>query len=181
MKKIALFGQYFEKESENMLRDIFDFFEVHQLLCVIELEFYKLLKAKNIFKKSCLTFSSHQDLDESFDLFLSIGGDGTILRAATFIRHLKIPILGINAGRLGFLAKVQKENVGELLTQIIHGEYHLSERTTLQLSTSESLYFNDQADFALNEITVSRRDTTSMITVETYLNDEYLTSYWQMV
>jgi NAD+ kinase len=178
MQKVAIFGQYFEKESQTLLNDVFNFFKQNKINCTIEKEYSKILINHNILKSTCETFTSHKDLNENIDFLLSIGGDGTILRAATFIRHLQIPILGINAGRLGFLAKVQKDNVSDLLTQIIAGHYKVSERSTLQLSASAPIDFNNQADFALNEITVSRRDTTSMITVETYLNDEYLTSYW---
>ena len=178
MQKVAIFGQYFEKESQTLLNDVFNFFKQNKIICIIEKENSKILINHNILKSTCETFTSHKDLNENIDFLLSIGGDGTILRAATFIRHLQIPILGINAGRLGFLAKVQKDNVSDLLTQIIAGHYKVSERSTLQLNASAPIDFNNQADFALNEITVSRRDTTSMITVETYLNDEYLTSYW---
>ena len=178
MQKVAIFGQYFEKESQTLLNDVFNFFKKKKIICIIEKEYSKILINHNILKSTCETFTSHKDLNENIDFLLSIGGDGTILRAATFIRHLQIPILGINAGRLGFLAKVQKDNVSDLLTQIIAGHYKVSERSTLQLSASAPIDFNNQADFALNEITMSRRDTTSMITVETYLNDEYLTSYW---
>ena len=178
MQKVAIFGQYFEKESQTLLNDVFNFFKQNKIICIIEKEYSKILINHNILKSTCETFTSHKDLNENIDFLLSIGGDGTILRAATFIRHLQIPILGINAGRLGFLAKVQKDNVSDLLTQIIAGHYKVSERSTLQLNASAPIDFNNQADFALNEITVSRRDTTSMITVETYLNDEYLTSYW---
>ena len=178
MQKVAIFGQYFEKESQTLLNDVFNFFKQNKIICIIEKEYSKILINHNILKSSCETFTSDKDLNQNIDFLLSIGGDGTILRAATFIRHLQIPILGINAGRLGFLAKVQKDNVSDLLTQIIAGHYKVSERSTLQLSASAPIDFNNQADFALNEITVSRRDTTSMITVETYLNDEYLTSYW---
>jgi NAD+ kinase len=178
MKKVAVFGHYYEKDSKPILNDIFSFFDEKQLEFVIEKGFYDILIEKKVLSKSCKTFSSYQDLDNSFDFLLSIGGDGTILRASTFIRDLDIPILGINAGRLGFLAKVQKENVGEFLLQIIEGKYKITERTTIKLETTPVIDLKGQADFALNEITVNRRDTTSMITIETYLNDEYLTSYW---
>jgi len=178
MTKVAIFGQYYEKDSKNLLQNILDFFDKNKLEFAIESKFYDVLKENNILNKSCQTYSSHEDLDQSYDFLLSIGGDGTILRAATFIRHLQIPILGINAGRLGFLAKVQKENVVEFLSQIVKGDYKITNRSTLKLETNPPIDFNGQAVFALNEITVSRRDTTSMITVETYLNDEYLTSYW---
>jgi len=109
---------------------------------------------------------------------ISIGGDGTILRAATFVRDLGIPILGVNAGRLGFLAKVQKENIASFLQIVLEKKYSISERTLLALNTTPLNSEIQQLNFAMNEVTVSRKDTTSMITIETYLNGEYLNSYW---
>lgn len=102
----------------------------------------------------------------------------TILRAATFVRDSGIPILGINAGRLGFLAKVQKENIASFLQLVLEKKYTISNRTLLSLETSPDNEEIKSLNFAMNEVTVSRKDTTSMITIETYLNDEYLNSYW---
>jgi NAD+ kinase len=109
---------------------------------------------------------------------ISIGGDGTILRAATLIRDSGIPILGINAGRLGFLATVQKENIDEFLQVVIEKKYTISKRTLLSLSCGPSNEALQDINFAMNEISVSRKDTTSMITIDTYLNGEFLNSYW---
>ena len=111
-------------------------------------------------------------------MLLSVGGDGTFLRAATFVRDSKIPILGINAGRLGFLANVQQENIEKFLKLIINKEYKISQRTLISITSTPEVSTLQDINFAMNEITVSRKDSTSMITIETYLNDEYLTSYW---
>ncbi|MFB0909959.1 MAG: NAD kinase, partial [Flavobacterium sp.] len=102
----------------------------------------------------------------------------TILRAATLIRDSGIPILGINAGRLGFLATVQKENIDEFLQVVIEKKYTISKRTLLSLSCGPSNEALQDINFAMNEISVSRKDTTSMITIDTYLNGEFLNSYW---
>ncbi len=111
-------------------------------------------------------------------MLISIGGDGTILRAAAFVGNSGVPILGINAGRLGFLATVQKENISEFMQFIIDKKYTLSKRTLLSLSTTPTNESIAEINFAMNEISVSRKDTTSMITIETYLNNEFLNSYW---
>jgi NAD+ kinase len=111
-------------------------------------------------------------------MLISIGGDGTILRAAALVRDSGVPILGINAGRLGFLATVQKENIAEFMQFIIEKKYTISKRTLLSLTTSPENEEIEAINFALNEISVSRKDTTSMITIETYLNNEFLNSYW---
>ena len=86
---------------------------------VVEAAFLEILTKKNIIEKKYKTFSSHTELNSSFDVFLSIGGDGTILRAATLVRDSNIPILGVNAGRLGFLASIQKENIEAFLKLVI--------------------------------------------------------------
>ena len=134
--------------------------------------------AMEIVQKEYKTFESHTELDASFDMLISIGGDGTILRAATLVRDSGVPILGINAGRLGFLATVQKENIAEFMQFVIEKKYTLSKRTLLSLSCSPNNESIQDLNFAMNEITVSRKDTTSMITIDTYLNDEFLNSYW---
>jgi NAD+ kinase len=176
--KIAIFGQYYQNDTRPIIRDIFVFFNANNVELVIEENFLKILYQEEIIKKEYKTFSSHADLDSSFDILVSIGGDGTILRAATFVRESGIPILGVNAGRLGFLAKVQKENIATFLQIVLEKKYTISERTLLSLDCSPKNPEIKDLNFAMNEITVSRKDTTSMITIETYLNDEYLNSYW---
>ncbi|MFT6995883.1 MAG: NAD+ kinase, partial [Maribacter sp.] len=124
------------------------------------------------------TFTPTAGLDDSFDMFVSFGGDGTILRATTFVKDLGIPIVGVNTGRLGFLSTFKKEDVRKVVREFVRGDYTIVERSLVQLNTKAlDAEFGD-LNFALNEITVSRKDTTSMITVETHLNNEYLTSYW---
>jgi NAD+ kinase len=145
---------------------------------VIESNFLNILNEKKIIEKEHKTFSSHTELDSSFDMLISIGGDGTILRAATLVRDSGVPILGINAGRLGFLATVQKDNIAEFMQFIIDKKYTISKRSLLSLCCSPDNVEIQDINFAMNEICVSRKDTTSMITIETYLNGEYLNSYW---
>ena len=176
--KVAIFGQYYQNDTRPIIRDIIVFFEANQVEMVIEANFLEILYKENILTKEYTTFSKHTDLDSSFDILISIGGDGTILRAATYVRDLGIPILGVNAGRLGFLAKVQKENIASFLQIVIEKKYTISERTVLGLTTSPKNSAIDDFSFAMNEVTVNRKDTTSMITIETYLNGEYLNSYW---
>ena len=100
------------------------------------------------------------------------------MRAATLVRDSGVPILGINAGRLGFLATVQKDNIAEFLQFIIDKKYSISKRTLLSLSCLPENEAIKDLNFAINEISISRKETTSMITIETYLNNEYLNSYW---
>lgn len=176
--KVAIFGQYYENDTRPIIRDIFVFFNENNIDLVIEEKFLAILYKEEIVKKEYKTFASYADLNASFDILVSIGGDGTILRAATFVRDSGIPILGVNAGRLGFLAKVQKENIGTFLQLVLEKKYTISKRTLLSLESSPKIDEITDLNFAMNEVTVSRKDTTSMITIETYLDGEYLNSYW---
>jgi NAD+ kinase len=175
--KVAIFGQYYQNDTRPIIKDIFVYFNKNNVELVIEEQFLKTLYEEKLVEKQYATFSSHTDLNSSFDILISIGGDGTILRAATYVRDSGIPLLGINAGRLGFLAKVQKENIEEFLQFVIEKQYTLTKRTLLELE-SNTRQKPFEINFAMNEVTVARKDTTSMITIETYLNGEYLTSYW---
>lgn len=176
--KVAIYGQYYQNDTRPIIRDIFEFFNKRKLDFYIEENFLNILYEQEILKKEYKTFRSHAELDKSFDLMLSIGGDGTILRAVTYVRNKGIPILGINAGRLGFLAKVQKENIEEFLDLIIKKKFTVSQRTLISLETAPKSEEIKGINYALNEISINRKNTTSMITIKTCLNDEYLTSYW---
>ncbi|MBC7749918.1 NAD+ kinase [Flavobacterium sp. CG_9.1] len=176
--KVAIYGQYYQNSTEPIINDIFVFFNKNKVEMIIESHFLLMLNERKIVEKKYKTFSSHTEIDSSFDMLISIGGDGTILRAATLVRDSGVPILGINAGRLGFLATVQKENIAEFMQFVIDKKYTISKRALLSLSCSPPNESIEEINFAMNEITVSRKDTTSMITIDTYLNDEYLNSYW---
>jgi len=177
--KVAIFGQYYLVSTEPIIKDIFVFFNNNNVEMAIESNFLNMLYEKKIIEKEYKTFSSHDELDSSYDMLISIGGDGTMLRAVTLVRNSGIPILGINAGRLGFLATVQKENIAEFMQLVIDKKYKISKRTLLSLTcTPENHTIDEGLNFALNEIAVSRKDTTSMITIDTYLNEEFLNSYW---
>ena len=175
--KVAIFGQYYQNDTRPIIKDIFVFFNRNNVEMVIEENFLKILYEEKIVEKQYKTFSSHTDLDNSFAIVISIGGDGTILRAATYVRDSGIPILGVNAGRLGFLAKVQKESIESFLQIVLEKKYSITERTLLSMACSPTLA-QMNVNFAMNEVAVSRKDTTSMITIETFLNGEYLNSYW---
>ena len=176
--KVAIYGQYYQNSTEPIIKDIFVFFNKNNVEMIIDASFLKTLYEKKLIQKEYKTFSNHSELDNSFDMLISIGGDGTILRAATLVRKSGIPILGINAGRLGFLASVQKDNIASFLQFVIEKKYTISPRTLLSLSSKSKIEGLHDINFAMNEITVSRKDTTSMITIDTYLNGEYLNSYW---
>jgi NAD+ kinase len=173
--KFAIFGQNYQENTEKVTIEVIQILQENNIEIVIEKQFSNNFQEVT---KEIPTFSSHEELNASFDVFISIGGDGTILRAVTFVRDKNIPIVGINTGRLGFLATVQLENISLLLQKIIKKEYKISKRRLLELQCTPKNPDLVDLNFALNEITVSRKDSTSMITIETYLNGEYLNSYW---
>lgn len=120
-------------------------------------------------------FASHTDL-VGVDFIISIGGDGTLLDCATVIRHTEIPVLGLNTGRLGFLTAFGKDETEAAAEALFSGRFNIEKRTLLQAETNG--YDFDGHPYALNELTVHKRDTSSMVTVDVYLNDTFLNSYW---
>ena len=176
--KIALFGQYYQNSTAETVQKVVSFLESKEIEIAFEAHFLAILKEKNIVSKNYETYSCHKTLNNDFKALISIGGDGTILKAATFVRDKNIPIIGINAGRLGFLATIQFDNIEPLLQKLLDNDYAISKRSLLSIETTPEYDNFKELDFALNEVTVARKDTTSMITIITYLNGEYLTSYW---
>lgn len=172
--KVAIFGQNYSDSTLDCLVTLLKFLERNNAHSYIEKEFYNGLNLP----QSSYTTSIFTKLNKSFDLLVSIGGDGTILRAATLVRDFGIPIVGINTGRLGFLATIQIDEIHDALTEVFKNNYKISQRSLLRITTDVKNEDLEKINFALNEIAVSRKNTTSMITVKTHLNDEYLTSYW---
>ncbi|MBI9039975.1 NAD kinase [Lutibacter sp.] len=175
--KVAIYGQYYKPEDKEYLTELFHLLEKNAIEYIIENHYYKGLK-KEVELKNAVTFSSYKDLDNSFSFMITIGGDGTILRAVTFIRNSNIPIVGINTGRLGFLATVQKDEIENAIHQLLTENYKIKERTLLSVTTSPVIKSLKSLNFALNEVSVSRKNTASMITIETSIDNEYLNSYW---
>ncbi len=174
--KVAIYGQKYQENVSDYVEELLDELKNESAEIVIEKNFHNLLYSDK--KKKFQTFTRSRGLDSSFDMLVSFGGDGTILRAVTYIRDLGIPIVGVNTGRLGFLSTFKKEDVRKVIQEFVSGAYTIVERSLVAVHASFDIPEFGELNFALNEVTVSRKDTTSMITVETYLNDEYLTSYW---
>jgi len=178
IKKVAIFGQTYTVNAEKEIQILIAALEKHKIVVFFEESFYTVLKEHNHLTKKYPTFSCFEDLNNSFDLLFSLGGDGTMLRSVTYVRDLDIPLLGINTGRLGFLASVKKDAIEESIELLIKGAYTIQERTLLSIKTSPDSSNSRAVSFALNEVTIGRKNTTSMIGVKTYLNGEYLTNYW---
>ena len=174
--KIAVYSQYY-KGNEACFEILIKYLSERESQVFIEDSFYQQITDQSNDDRR-YNLETFQTLDNSFDLLISIGGDGTILRAITYVRDLSIPIIGINTGRLGFLATIQNNQIESALDSIFDGDYKISERSLLCVETQPENRDLKQLNFALNEIAISRKNTTSMITVKTHLDGEYLTSYW---
>lgn len=174
MKKIAIYGQYVHEDALATVQSIIIAFKKESYTVSIESEFFTMLKGLKL-PDDVAVFDA---LDRTFDMLISIGGDGTILRAVAYIGQLDIPILGVNTGRLGFLATVQQDEIDKVVQHVIQGKYHLTKRTLITAISTHPENHLPPNNFALNEVTVSRMNTTSMVQIETHLNDELLTSYW---
>jgi NAD+ kinase len=176
--KVGIYGQFYHKHSEQYIEQILEALKKKDIQVAVEKNFLKLIKHHEQIDTNVATFSSFTEVDHSYDLFFSIGGDGTLLKSITFVRDLGIPIVGINTGTLGFLATIQKEKISESIDQIVSGAFKISERSLLSIETEPNCKEIGDLNFALNEIAINRKNTTSMIKVETFINDEHLASYW---
>jgi len=176
--KVGIFGQFYHRDSARYVQQLLDILDRQHIEVIIERNFLELIHKNEDINKEYSHFSTFQELDKSYNLFFSIGGDGTMLRTVTYVRDLDIPIVGINTGRLGFLATIKKAAIEKSVLQILDSKYSLSERTLLSVKVDENTEIFGDMDFALNEIAVNRKNTTSMISVETHINGEPLTHYW---
>jgi NAD+ kinase len=175
--KFAIYGQAYKTVTANIINRLLVEFRKIGATAVFETEYYKLLLENHIIEDTFDTFDNHSNLPDDVNFFISIGGDGTMLRAANYVKSKNIPIVGINAGRLGFLANIQQDAIEHLISKLINNEYQISKRTLLTLSEGFAAQ-QFKINFALNEITISRKNTTSMITIKTYINNEFLATYW---
>ncbi len=174
--RIAIYGKQFSDLFKDSCINLFKKLRTHQTEIIIYKPFYDFLFQKfDIAAFGFKVFESREELVKT-DLFISIGGDGTILEAITLIRDLNIPIVGINSGRLGFLADISEDDINNAIDHIFTGNYKINEVELLQLNSENNLF--GDLNFALNELAVQKRDSASMITIHTYLNGQFLNSYW---
>ena len=169
--KIGIFGHEYQADKQNSIRELFDELKKRNAEIWVEKHFYRSLSQTFAFTPE-MTGLIHQNT-LPLDMIFSLGGDGTFLRTASWVGRQPIPVLGINTGRLGFLADINFSEIEETLEEIFRGEYCIEEKSLLQLEVPDSF----PRPYALNEIAVIRRDTASMIAVSVYLNDEFLTEY----
>jgi NAD+ kinase len=174
--RIALFGIELYDKSLDVYQRIIDKLEREQCAIWLNKEFYEKVHDKLHFKKEVVIYESYADIKDKVDVFFSIGGDGTILESVTYVRDSGIPILGINMGRLGFLSSVSRDEIISAIDAVLSHNYILNKRTLLKLTSAEQLF--GDLNFALNEVTIHKKDNLSMIVVHVYINDQFLNSYW---
>lgn len=173
---VAIYCRKLIKKDEPFLRQFFGYLESLGWRPVIEFEFRKQLIEKTGLGKKSKAFRSYKDLQSGIDLAISIGGDGTFLKTVSFIRNSGVPVIGINTGRLGFLANTPIEQFEHTLDLVTKKEYVFQKRSLLRVETEENIFGEDK--FAFNELAVHKKDTSSMITVHASLDGKYLNSYW---
>ena len=173
---IALYGKSFSENFDSCIQQLIFKLEKENCGLYIYEPFALFLNKKVKFSSEIKTFNSYIDINKDVDFLISIGGDGTLLNTITLVRDSGIPVIGINTGRLGFLASISKDEVIDAIDAIFNKKYILEKRSLLQLETCNLLF--GEMNFALNELTVLKKDTSSMIIIDTYINDEFLNSYW---
>ncbi|WP_185869555.1 NAD kinase [Blattabacterium cuenoti] len=175
--KIALYGQKLVEKNIPYLSQFIGYIFSHSIEVYVEKSFLNVLSSFEEFKNlNFPIFSHYKELTKDFNLMFTFGGDGTILSAITLIRDSGIPIVGVNTGNLGFLASFNKDVFIQKIDQIFNEKLHLMPRSLLWLESNSEYkqFFN----FALNEIVVLRKETVSMIIIDAYIDNEFLTSYW---
>jgi NAD+ kinase len=174
--KIAIYGRPFSSGFEQNIKALFFLLEKQGVEYFIHEPFYDfLMKAEKLSLQKAGVFKNHDDLIGNADIMFSIGGDGTFLEAVSIVQNYGIPIVGINTGRLGFLADISPEHIEESLLAILHGQYKVEHRTLVELDLINSPW--EGFTCALNEVSIQKRNST-MITIHTYLDNTYLNSYW---
>jgi len=176
MKNVAIFGRFFKEEYTPQIQDIFTQLNTKGFTILLFQPFFNYLKNRVSLPKNIETFTDESELTAKHDLLISIGGDGTILESATLVKDKDIPILGINTGRLGFLSTTVVSEFKEVLDDIFNKNYSVDKRSTIELHTEENLFEN--TNFALNELVVHKKDTSSMIGIHVLIDGELLNTYW---
>lgn len=177
--KIAIFGKNFQEPFHEAIYKIFEKLNKNKCEILVYEDFYNFISENLYFNPRVLKlFKNEAEIDADTDIIFSIGGDGTFLECAALLKKRKLPIVGINSGRLGFLASISKNKINDALDSLFHKQFSIEERTLLSVDIEKGNDVFKNYSYALNEITVQKRDNTSMINVEVYLDGEYLNTYW---
>lgn len=174
--KVAIYGRRFNTRVVPFLQHLFDSLLKKGIDVVVYDKFHDFIHDQVSLSKAPDTFSAGDYLSGKVDIMFSLGGDGTLLDTVTLIRDSNIPVLGINFGRLGFLASINKDAIDGAIESLVQKQYTLDKRSLLSIESAFNPFGAD--NFALNDITFHKRDTSAMIIIHAYLNNEFLNSYW---
>ncbi len=174
MGKIAIHGRRIAPDSIQYVETIISIIQENDREIYISPGLFNVEVEKDLFS-GFPKYEPRRNM-EQYEAVFSLGGDGTLLETLTHIGAAEIPILGINLGRLGFLAVISRENIADALQAYFHGDFSYEERSLIQLTTDNGLF--GEESYALNEFAILRKDTSSMITVKSYLDGEFLNTYW---
>ncbi len=177
MMKIAIYGQTVNPDFFEELVKLFVILKEKRVGCYIYRPFFEYLHVDCCIKPEIIgLFDNNHDLPSDVSFLFSIGGDGTFLKSFLVARSGSIPLVGINTGRLGFLSEISRNEIETALNEILDGNFLIDERTVLELEIVSEASTTKQ--YALNEIAVTKLDSSSMINIHTYINDEFLNTYW---
>lgn len=175
--QVVIYSKRYKEKDLPVIQSLFDILQDEGVTVYVFAPYLEDIKGKVKFKNPVGSFEGYVDFQlRKIDFVITLGGDGTILHAVTEVRDSNVPILGINIGRLGFLASIERDYIKEAIHLLKKGMYSYDERTLLYLESSSPL-FGDMR-FALNDLTLLKRDTSSMIIIHVYINGAYLSSYW---
>lgn len=175
--KVAIFGRKFGQDFHKSIYKIFEMLNRNGCEIYVYEEFLRSIEQTLFFTpKITGTFINSFKMPADLDLLISIGGDGTLLESVPYAVLADIPVVGINSGRLGFLTYVSENTLQDALTEILEGRTTLETRTLIETASSSERFGN--LNIALNEVTIMRVNTSSMISIKVFLNDEYLNTYW---
>ncbi|MDQ3047492.1 MAG: NAD kinase [Bacteroidota bacterium] len=174
--KIAIYGRLTQDNLSGHIQVLFQKLAEHQAEILVHEPFLNFLKQTLTLPDSVKTFKNDTDLSGKIDFMLSLGGDGTFLETLTYVRSSGIPILGINTGRLGFLANVAKTEISEAIDALANKKFSIDTRALLSVHTSTGLF--GDLNYGMNELTVLKKDSSAMVTIHAYINGDYLNSYF---
>jgi NAD+ kinase len=175
--KVAIYSRVIDQDGYSEIQNLFNELSSLQIEPVIFLPFFEQIRTSVSLPSDRLsTFTRSEDLDDSIEFVISLGGDGTLLDTVTLVRDKQIPILGINFGRLGFLASIGREELKTAVASMVNRQFVIDRRSLIHLD-ADKLLFGD-TPYALNEFAIHKTDTSPMIKIHTYLNGEFLNTYW---
>ncbi|MBK6997812.1 MAG: NAD kinase [Lewinellaceae bacterium] len=175
--RVLVFGKQYKEKDQPEVQEAFDALQAEGLEISVYEAYAKDIEAHIRMPKIWEPFAGYENFrTQNIDFVMVLGGDGTMLTATTLVRDSGVPMLGINLGRLGFLASIEKTHIRQSVGMLAQGQYNIIERTMIYLESSPHIF--GELPFALNDCTLLKRDTSSMITIHTFLNGDYLSSYW---